>query len=255
MLRGPTRISKRLLLLTTLSAACLLGSPRAAHAVPVLQLALVEDSASTPVLINYVGPSGGFGPGGAVTFSGVYGDFTVTIYGGSSTNSASLSNLLSSTVSVVNNSVGEHTLYLWVSQTDYTLPVGPMLFGEAGTGGSITSGTLGMMGIYQAWADFGNTLFGTTPFPGGVTTGLQNGTQSGSTFDSGSASGVFTRPVTPFSLTSLTILKMSGGGIVNFADHILVTGVAPEPTTMASALIGLGLAGGLAQLRRRRVTV
>src|SRR5262245_21764982 len=88
-----------------------------------------------------------------ITFSGVYGDFTVDILGGSSHNGSVLSDLLSSTTRVTNNSGTTQTLKLYVSQTDYTLPVGSPLVVESGLGGSVNVGTVGLNGIFQAYAD------------------------------------------------------------------------------------------------------
>jgi MYXO-CTERM domain-containing protein len=178
----------------------------------------------------------------------------VTFYSGSSTDAATQSDLLSSSVRVTNNDLtSAHTIYLWTSQTGYTQPAGTPLSTESGSGGSITTGTINNLatGIFQGWADTGaggTNLFGQAI---AITPAIVAATQTGSTFDTGSSLGSFPR-AGDYSLTSLTILTISAGGTVNFADHIIVGG-APEPATMVSALLGLGLVGGLARLRRRRV--
>jgi hypothetical protein len=238
MLRKPVRISKGLLALATLTAVCLLGTPQSARA--TLALAWAEDGGARTTVVSV--PS--FTPG---SFSGTVGDFTVTLFGGSATNGASLSSLLSSAVSVTNNSSAQHTLHLWVTETDYTLPTSPPpLIVESGLGGTVNPGTVGLSGIFQAWADRNNNLFGTGDF----TNGPQNGTQTGTTFDTGSATGTFTRLATSYSLTSEANFTLSGGATVNYSDHVNVTAV-PEPATIATAVCGLPILG-LFWTRRRR---
>jgi hypothetical protein len=155
----------------------------------------------------------------AVSFTGTYGDFIVTIVGGASDNGATLSDLLSSTTSVTNNSGNTATLNLFVTQTNYSLPAGPNLNVESGLAGSVNVGTIGLSDIFQVWADKSNNAFGTSDF----TNGPQTGVQTGSTFKTGSGTGVFTRLATNYSVTSMAKLTLSGGGVVNFSDHVNVT--------------------------------
>jgi hypothetical protein len=236
------RTRKGALTAAIVSCVCALGSPQSAKAslMIALQQAGVNGGAITVVATaaNFTN----------VSFSGNYGSFAISVFGGSSNNGlggGTFSNLLSSTTSVSNTTGSAATLHLWVTQTDYTLPVGTQLSIESGLGGSVSVPTLTLAGIYQAWADRNNNAFGTTDF----TNGLQNASQTGSTFDTGSAVGFFTRTGN-FSLTSEANFALTGGGFANFSAHINVAAV-PEPATMVSAIVGLSSIG-LFRFRRRK---
>ena len=178
------------------------------------------------------------------SFTGTYGDFEVQVFGGAAHNgqqAGTFSDLLSATTSVKNNSGSSATLNLFVTQTNYTLPVGPNLNVESGLGATVNTGAVGLSGIFQAWADKNNNAFGMSDF----TNGAQTGTQNGSTVQTGSANGVFTRLATNYSLTSVAHFTLSGGGQVNYSDHINVTQgqqpVTPQINTSqgpASGIVG-----------------
>src|SRR6185436_10284067 len=128
--------------------------------------------------------------------SGTFGAFTLTGFGNASDNTASLSDMFASTVRVVNNTTVDHTLRMWVSSQDFTLPSGTALKVESGMSGTLNSGTL--VATYQAYADKGNNLAGSPVLLGIVAScgacldfsnGLQVGVYNGSTFDTGSAVG------------------------------------------------------------------
>lgn len=185
-----------------------------------------------------------------LNWDGTYGTFTVEVLGGSSHNDATLSDLLSSTTRVTNNGTDTNTLKIIVSQTDYTLPVGSTMAVESGLGGSVSTGTLSMTNIFQAYADAGNTLRGTTDF----TTGPQSASPNGSTFDTGSATGTFLRTGS-YSLTTITTFTLSGGGVANFSSHenLKAPSAVPTPTGLVLALTGIPVLGLGAWARHRRV--
>lgn len=233
------RVGKSLLAMAA-AALALAGTPRDAQA--TLTIALQEAGVHGGAIWT-VGTGADFT---AATFTGTYGDFKVTIFGGSSDNGSALSDLLSATTSVTNNSGSSKTLKLWVTQTNYTMPVGTLLHVESGQGGSISTGTLGLTNVFQAYADKGNHAFGTSDF----TNGPQTGIKTGSTFQTGSKTGYFHRTAGPkYSLTAMTVFTLSGHAKANFSNHINVT-AQPEPATLAGALGGLGLLGGLVWRRR-----
>jgi len=223
-----------------LVGAAVLGAPTQASA--TLALYLQEDGGA----ITQVATAADFT---SVSFNSTFSDFTVNILGGSSDNGATLSDLLSSTTSVKNNTGATHTLSMWVSQTNYNLPAGTPLSVESGLGGTVDTGTLTLTGIFQAYADKNNGLRGTTDF----TNGSQNATANGNPFDTGSAFGSFNRTGL-YSLTSVANFKLSGGGQANFSSQVHVTPV-PEPSSVVLALSSLPLLGIGTWLRRRKANV
>jgi len=224
-----------------LASVVALGVPSAARA--DIELALQEDGGSRIVvntsLTNDVSFSGDFSIGGVVGS----GDFTISILGGHRDNGVTMSDLLSSTVSVKNNTGVAHTLHLWVSSDGYTLPLGGLLGVESSMGGTLNTGTL--TPTFQAYADKANAIFGTSDF----TNGLQTTSFNGSSFDTGSKFGVFSRTGN-YSLTSVTNLALGGGAQANYSSHVNVTAV-PAPAGVVLALTALPCLG-LGFWRRRR---
>jgi hypothetical protein len=173
----------------------------------------------------------------ALSFTGPFGDFNVQIQGGSSTNAANQSTLLGSANRVTNSNLvspGTHTLHLWVTQTNYTLPPGTPLSVESGMGGSINTPTLTLTNMFQAYADHNNNLFGITDFTNGPQTGLSGGT----TFDTGGVTGAFSRDGTPYSVTSIANIQLTAGGQANYSDHVNLNPPAVVPAPPALFLVG-----------------
>ena len=109
--------------------------------------------------------------------------------------------------------------------------------------GTISTGALTMAGIFHAFFDSSNTVFGT---PVGGAVGAQTGVQTGSTFDTGSAFGNFVNPGT-YSLTTVATLQMSGGATANYSNHASVTMPVPASGLGLLALLPVGF------LARRKV--
>jgi uncharacterized repeat protein (TIGR01451 family) len=159
----------------------------------------------------------------AASFTGIYGDFTVRSLGSASDNGAASSDLLSSTTSVRNNGASTLTLYLTAFQDNYTLPAGSPLAVESGLGGSVNFGNLSLSNIFQAYASSTNN----TTFD--FTNGPQTAVQTGTTFDTGSATGSFSRVVgNPYSVSTTATITLSAGGTVNFSSHVTLK-AAPNP--------------------------
>jgi len=185
-----------------------------------------------------------------IAFSGTYGDFDVTSFSGSSDNDGTLSDLLQSTTSVKNanhlNS-GTRTLTLYVTQSNYTLPAGTPLRVESGMGGSVNNGTLGLTGIFQAFADKNNNPYGLTDFSNGP----QNATANLTSFDTGSHTGLFARIAgNQYSITTVVTFTLSAGGKAGFQSHANVS-PTPAPAGLVLALTGVPFLGLGAWIRRK----
>ena len=223
-----------------------LGSPPKASA--TFQLALQEDGgAITPVVTNasFAIPT---------SFAGVFGDYTISSFAAEANNNAGGSNLLSTTLSVVANSAATHTLRMFVSNQDFTLPAGPLLTVMSDMGGTYGFET-GFTGsaTFQIWADSGNGL---NTIPGTFSNGLQPTTPAsgnGVAFTTGTASGLFTRGAGPYSLTTRTNITTTGVGDVNYVTHLRVTAApvsVPEPETPLIMLM-VGILGLFIGVRRK----
>ena len=223
-----------------------LGSPPRASADFVL--ALQADGG--PITVVATAPS--FTP---VTASGIFGNYTYTFFSAVATNSALDSNLLSSTTQIQALTADPHTLSLYVSNQDYTLPADTLLTVRSGLGGTYGS-TPGFIGAatFQMWADAGNGLLNTS---GTFTNGLQIANPASGnavTFDTGvDPTGIFTRLAgLPYSVTNITTITTSGLGNVNYSNHVRLAAAVPEPGLLLVGLMGVSGLGLYIGLRRKR---
>ena len=225
--------------------SCVLGFPPPASAYFVL--ALQEDGGPiTPVVTG-----ASFSP---VTASGTFGNFGYTFFSAVAYNGACGSGLLSATTQITSRSAGTHTLNLYVSNQDYTLPADTLLAVRSSMGGTygaepgFTAGA-----TFQMWADAAN---GSLTMPVSFTNGLQVAfPTSGNavTFGTGAdPTGIFTRGDGPFSVTDMVSITTTGLGDVNYSTHVNVNPTpVPEPSTLLLLATGLAGLGGVAWRRRK----
>ena len=179
----------------------------------------------------------------------VFGDFTITNTSATATESSGFSDLLGTTLQVVNNAGSAKTLDVFVTEDHFSLPSGTPLNFASSIGGNVTLGTLGVK--FQGYADASDALFGTASTAGPVSV---SGVTAPMSFNLGPAITSFAR-AGDFSLTSDTTLTLSGNGVANYSNSVVVT-AAPLPATAGTGLslfAGLGALVGLRKLTSRRV--
>ncbi len=210
-----------------------LGAPPRASA--TFLLALQEDAGSITTVAS--GPS--FGP---LSASGTFGDYAFSLFSATALDGVAGSNLLSAVARITSLVAATHTVSLYVSNQDYTLPTGSPLTVRSGM-----SGTFGLTGpgftagpAFQLWADAANGLLA---IPGTFTNGFQLANPVGGTRTLGTGvdpSGTFTRSG-PYSLTERTTIETTGLGDSNYSSHVIVAATAvPEPrATLIMFMVGL----------------
>lgn len=175
------------------------------------------------------------------TFSGTFGDFLVTLDTGSSVGSTPTdAKILTTTNSVTNVSTlnTPAVLEITVTQT-FSAPATPVL--KLTSSLSTTEIDAGDSIAFQSFLTSGGGGGNSTK----VT--LTGPTAFASTASPSTAITTFT---TPYTLKNVTTITMAAGNSSNSTGRTDVL-ATPEPATMASAVIGLGLFGGLGYLRRR----
>lgn len=228
--------------LLTMCAALMLCTFGASQAFGSFIIAVSLDGGATKTV---VASGSDFTPlAGSTSFSG----FTIDFLTATSTNGSPMSKLLTSNLSVMHTGgVATDVLSIFVTQTNYTLPAGPFLSMVSSAGGSspTASNNPVLTGIFQAYYDAGNALYGT-----GNTNGLQNASVNGGSYLTGDAYGLFANSGL-YSVTSQLNIVLALDATTNVTTSISLTAV-PVPTGLVLAASAVPLVG-FGWLRRRRI--
>jgi hypothetical protein len=178
------------------------------------------------------------------------GNFTIT--GSASSNSpgtASLSKLLSNTLSIMNNDTGTHSILLAYGAQDFSSPVTPPpILVNSHIGGSVVTGSSDNTLAFQSYIDQGNGL-GHFGIPGTYTTGSQVVNATTGSFQNDAVATISPLSAT-FSISQQLSITLGGGSEINTADNTTLSPV-PVPATLALCLSGLPVLG-LGWVRARR---
>jgi len=190
---------------------------------------------------------------GSTTVPITFGDFSVLGSVSSSNSPGGLfAQLISSALSVTNNTAVAHTIDLLISDNGFTGPANPTLSATAGgTFNGLGNNLSGDTAHATAFADFTNSLFGmgvtVQDFSFAATPGLAPQTYANN------AGPVFPgNPTVPYSMTvRLTFTVAGGNQLSSRNDSIFANATVPEPATLAMAFSALPLIG-IAAWRRRK---
>jgi hypothetical protein len=199
---------------------------------------------------------------GKILLEGSYGDFTVqTSVAGTSNRTTpgtgDIAQLQITDLAVRNNSGGQKTLTILLSDTDFTFPggTGSAMTLRSSIGGTFLGALVGDSFTFQSFADNNNVVNGTQISTDPLTFTSPGGVQ---TSYSGNNSIDFTRGDT-YSLSNSSTFTLSPGGQLNPSGTTSVIGSSgsgiaggpvPEPGSLALGTLGFLTAGAWGGLRR-----
>jgi len=213
-------------------------------------------------------------PGGATTPDGeidlgatnagiTFGNFSVrgSTSDSDSPGTSTFAQLISTSLSVTNNTSVAHTITLVISDTGFTQPTPPLFGASAGGQFNVVSGSgatvAGDAAQALAFAGFGanNGLFGNSVsvqnFSYSTATDPTNPTTTAS-FSNNVPNSILGPGTVSYSMTVELVFTVAGNNILSSrSDSITAVNVTPEPATLAMAFSALPLLG-LAAWRKRR---
>jgi hypothetical protein len=248
-----------------------------------------EDNGPLVQFVGHTAAANDFKPAGNIGFSGNFGDFQITFFGSTAQNLNTASDLMTSTTSVINNDAAKnHKLTIYVSQSNYTKPPGPVLQLTSHIGGSVTTAGAGQSITFQSYANATNAdlaspvsagdgavtaatlaaaVASATGYPGQpgqpltpgtqATTGPQvvNVSSAPSSFDSKpDPSTIFNDTAGIYSVTTINAITLAANGNLNFSSTTTLTAptAVPAPAGLVLALTAMPALGFGGWLSRRR---
>lgn len=243
------RFGKSAIVLAALAMGGMFG---ATSARADLVMTIQEDGGTVASFLvgTNTGPSsfaGDINSGGIVVGPPGSGDITFEMVAGGSNSPGSLTAALLTlkSFSVTNNTNAQHTVAITVSAQGFTTPSGLTTLVDTVSGTLFTGG---VSGTFQAFADASNTLGGTAT-PGSLIPFSKSGDSV--SFNGDGAPVGFATGGTPYSLTIHATFVLDANSQLTGTSGNAQVKPTPEPASMASAVVGLGLIGGIGWVRRR----
>lgn len=161
--------------------------------------------------------------------------------------------LLGSDTSITNKNTSAATLYIKLSDTDFTSPYTPGLISvDSHVGGTVIRPGSGNLMTFQSYidpADGEATEIGFTPGAQDKATGLS--ITSGS-FSNDAYLNITSGLTLPYSITESFQVTLSKGSEINFSSSTTLTSAVPEPSSLVLAGLGALGVGGFALRRKAR---